>query len=69
MKWNQILERLFWVFISAAAGTLAGAAVFDLPAWQAAAMAGFAAIANALTQIARWRLSVLPNPGEGLVKP
>lgn len=32
----------------------------------AAAVAGLGALINAVLVIARWRLSVLPNPGEGL---
>jgi len=65
---RDLLERLFWTFVSAFLGALAGAAVLDLnvDALQAAAMAGLGAVANAVLVIARWRLSVLPNPGDGL---
>ena len=68
--WNQFLERLVWTFVSAFLGTLTGSAVLDLDlaAVQVAALAGLGAVANAVTQLARYRLSVLPNPGDGLVK-
>ena len=38
-------------------------------ALQVAAIAGLSAVVNAVTQLARWRLSVLPSPGEGLIRP
>ena len=68
--WNQFAERLVWTFVSAFLGALVGASVLnlDVDAVQAAALAGLGAVANAASQFARWRLSVLPNPGEGLVK-
>ena len=39
---------------------------FDVSALQAAAIAGVGAAVNFVTVFARYRLSVLPNPGEGL---
>lgn len=65
---RDLLERLFWTFVSAFLGALTGSAVLDLglDAVQVAALAGLGAVANAVLLIARWRLSVLPNPGEGL---
>ena len=65
---RDLIERLFWTFVSAFVGALVGSAVLDLgvDALQAAAVAGIGAAANALTVFARWRLSVLPSPGEGL---
>lgn len=64
---RDLLERLFWTFVSAFLGALTGSAVLDLglDAVQVAALAGLGAVANAVLLIARWRLSVLPNPGEG----
>lgn len=64
----QTLERLVWTFVAAAGGALIAPAVFgfDVSALQAAAIAGVGAVVNFLTQLARWRLSVLPNPGDGL---
>lgn len=69
--WNQAAERLVWTFVSAFGGTLVGANLIgmDVDALQAAAIAGCGAVVNAVTQLARWRLSVLPNPGEGLTRP
>ena len=68
-RWNTFAERLVWTFVSAFLGTLTGSAVLDLglDAVQVAALAGLGAVANAVTQLARYRLSVLPNPGDGLV--
>ena len=68
--WNQFAERLVWTFVSAFGGALVGASVLslDVNAVQAAAIAGCGAVVNAVTQFARWRLTVLPNPGDGLVK-
>lgn len=65
---RDLLERLVWTFVAAFLGALTGAAVLslDVTALQAAAMAGLGAVANAVLVIARWRLSVLPDPGEGL---
>lgn len=68
-RWNTFAERLVWTFVSAFLGTLTGSAVLDLglDAVQVAALAGLGAVANAVTQVARYRLSVLPNPGDGLI--
>ncbi len=68
--WNQFAERLVWTFVAAAGGALVAPALFgfDMTTLEAAAIAGCGAVVNAVTQFARWRLSVLPNPGDGLVK-
>lgn len=65
---RDLAERILWTFVAAFLGALTGAAVLslDVTALEAAAMAGLGAVANAVLVIARWRLSVLPNPGEGL---
>lgn len=65
---RDLAERLFWTFVSAFGGALTGSALLglDVDALQAAAVAGLGALINAVLVIARWRLSVLPNPGEGL---
>lgn len=65
---RDLLERLVWTFVAAFVGALTGSAVLslDVTALQAAAMAGLGAVANAVLVFARWRLSVLPDPGEGL---
>lgn len=75
---RDLLERLVWTFVASFLTTLlaalaagAGGAI-DLSAIQsglvAAALAGLIAVGNSLLVIARWRLSILPNPGEGLTR-
>jgi|JI10StandDraft_1071094.scaffolds.fasta_scaffold1637353_2 hypothetical protein len=68
MNVRDFAERLVWTFVAAAGGALIAPAVFgfDVSALEAAAIAGVGAVVNAVTQYARWRLSVLPSPGEGL---
>jgi len=68
MNVRDFAERLVWTFVAAAGGALIAPAVFgfDVSALEAAAIAGVGAVVNAVTQFARWRLSVLPSPGEGL---
>lgn len=63
-------ERLFWTFVAAFLGQLVGAAVLDLgvSALQSAAVAGLGAVANAVLLVARWRLSVLPDPGRAVAQ-
>lgn len=81
---RDTIERLFWTFVAAFLGTLVGTPAFlavleqasgatiDVTALQAAlvaaTVAGVVAVANAVLILARWRLSVLPNPGEGLTR-
>jgi heme/copper-type cytochrome/quinol oxidase subunit 1 len=62
---RDLAERVMWTAISAGASSLIGVA-FGITALQAAGIAALTAAINAVTVIARWRLSVLPNPGEGL---
>lgn len=66
MNIRDTLERLVWTFVAAAGGNLIGGAFFDVDVIQAAAMAGIAAAVNFITLLARQRLSVLPDPGDGL---
>ena len=69
-KTQDFLERLLWTFLAAFLGILVPASFSDLGAWKSilasAAMAGGIAVANSVLIFARYRLSVLPNPGEGL---
>ena len=67
-KISDTIERLFWTFVAAFLGQLVGAAVLDLgvSAIQSAAVAGLGAVANAVLLLARWRLSVLPDPGQAV---
>lgn len=75
---RDLLERLVWTFVAAFLTTFlaalaagAGGAI-DLSAIQSAAaaagLAGLIAVGNFVLIVARWRLSVLPNPGEGLTR-
>ena len=66
MKFRDAIERIFWTAVAAAGGAVAGAAIFEVEAWKAAASAACAAAIDAVLVVARWRLSVLPNPGTGL---
>jgi hypothetical protein len=82
MTIRDTLERLFWTFVATFLGSLLGApALLQVLEWTsgeainidalaatliAAAIAGLAAAANVLLIFARYRLSVLPNPGDGL---
>lgn len=81
MKLRDALERLLWTFVAAFLGALLGSPILlavieeaadvsvDLSllatALVSAALAGLIAVANAILIFARYRLSVLPNPGEG----
>jgi hypothetical protein len=68
MNMQQFAERLVWTFVAAAGGSLIAPALFsfDVSAGQAALIAGTGAVLNAVTIFARARLSVLPDPGDGL---
>jgi hypothetical protein len=82
VKLRDALERLLWTFVAGFLGALLGSPLLvnvieattdvdlDLSlvtmALVSATIAGLVAVANAVLIIARWRLSVLPNPGEGL---
>lgn len=63
---RDFLERLFWTTVVAALASTAGAALFGIEAWKAAALTGLAAGIQCVVVFGRYRLSVLPNPGEGL---
>lgn len=79
---RDLAERVFWTFVSGFLGSLLGAPIvidvlegladvsIDISALQAmlvsATFAGLSAAANVVLVIARWRLSVLPDPGAGL---
>lgn len=82
IRTRDLAERVFWTFVAAFLTSLLGAqallavieAVADVSidvtalgaATIAAAFAGLTAAGNVLLVIARWRLSVLPDPGAGL---
>lgn len=68
MRPQQVAERIVWTFVAAAGGSLIAPAIFsfDVSALEAALIAGTGAVVNAVTIYARHRLSVLPDPGDGL---
>lgn len=66
MNLPAFLERLVWSAVAAGGGALIGVPLFDISVWEAAAIAGLGAVVNGVTQFARYRLSVLPDPGAGL---
>lgn len=70
MNLRDTIERLFWTFVAAFVGALivggTGLVGVDLDALEAAAFAGGGAVANFILLVARARLKVLPDPGDGL---
>jgi hypothetical protein len=63
IRTRDILERMFWTFVTASLTNLAAATFIDVSAWKLAVLAGLTALVNAVVAIGRWRLSVLPDPG------
>lgn len=59
-------ERLVWTVVAAMGGALAAGPIINISTLDAAKVAGLAAAVNFLTIVARKRLSVLPDPGDGL---
>ena len=66
MNLRDTAERLFWTLVAAFLGALTVSDLLDISAQQAAIAAAASAGANFLLLVARARLSVLPEPGEGL---
>ena len=66
MNLRDTAERLFWTLVAAFLGALTVSDLLDISALQAAIAAAASAGANFLLLVARARLSVLPEPGEGL---
>ena len=65
---RNIAERLLWTVVSAAAAALIAAPALGIDALQAAGMAALVALVNGVLLVARWRLSVLPDPTSGVVE-
>lgn len=63
---RDLLERILWTAIAAALTAVVGAPILDVEAWRAAAFAAGTSVSTAVLVIARWRLSILPDPGAGL---
>jgi hypothetical protein len=57
----DIAERVVWTFVQAFSGVMTGSTFFDwgIPAWQAAAGAGLAAVFSTLKGVAAGRLNKL----------
>jgi hypothetical protein len=66
MNLPAILERILWSAVAAGGGALVGVPLLGIEVWQAAGVAALGAVVNGVTQLARYRLSVLPDPGDGL---
>lgn len=69
-KIGDMVERLVWTFVAAFTSALVSPPVaqaaglnLSLTALDAAVLAGASAVVNFITVVARWRLSVLPDPG------
>lgn len=77
-RWSRVrladlAERLVWTFVAAFTSALvspplaqAAGVELSVSTLDAAVLAGTSAVVNFLTLVARWRLSVLPDPGTGL---
>ena len=55
--------RTMWSGVSAVLGSMSGAAVFDVTAWKAAALAGVTTVMSALLVYARAQADRLPEVG------
>lgn len=66
MNLRDTLERLFWTVVAAALTNLGSVGILDIVAWKAAALAGINGAVTFVLVVARQRLAVLPNPGDGL---
>lgn len=64
MNWKDFAERMLWTFVVAAFSNVTAASLMEVDQVKAAAMTGLAAVVQAVTLIARTRLSALPTPGE-----
>ena len=66
-KMIELTEWVVWTTVVAFLGGLMAPAIgVDISQLQAAAVAALNACLQAVLMIARWRLSVLPQPGAGL---
>lgn len=73
VRLTDLAERLVWTFVAAFTSALvspplaqAAGVELSLSAVEAAFLAGTSAVVSFLAVVARWRLSVLPDPGTGL---
>lgn len=75
VQWRDIAERIFWTFVAGFLGALTASPLaqalgmdLSLTALQSAFVAGVAAVATFVLALARWRLSVLPDPGAAVIE-
>lgn len=66
MKIRDSAERLAWTLLAAFLGALSVGGLLDISTLDAAIAAAASAGVNFLLLVARARLAVLPEPGEGL---
>lgn len=73
VRLTDLFERMFWTFVAAFTSALVSPPLADavgvtlsIDALDAAVLAGVSSVVNFVTVVARWRLSVLPDPGAGL---
>lgn len=67
-RWIDLAERLVWTCVSAFLGALVAGGAFSvgISVLEAAVLAAAGAAVNFVIVVARWRLSVLPDPGAGI---
>jgi len=63
---RQTVEALVWTIVAAGGSSLIGGPLLGISPWKAAVLAGGAAAVEFISRLARTRLNVLPNPGEGM---
>lgn len=68
VRTKDIIERIFWTFVVGALTNIAGVTILGVEVWKAAVLAGLSAVVTAVVAIARWRLSVLPDPGAAVAE-
>lgn len=68
IRTRDIVERVGWAFVVGSLTNLAGVTLLGVEAWKGAVLAGLTAVINAILAVARWRLSVLPDPGAAVAE-
>jgi hypothetical protein len=65
---RDLIERVFWTGVVSVITNIVGALAFGVDAWKAALLSAIAPTLNAVLVVARWRLSVLPDPGAAVAE-
>lgn len=68
VRLRDLIERVFWTGVVSVITNIVGALAFGVDAWKAALLSAMAPTLNAVLVIARWRLSVLPDPGAAVAE-